>query len=234
VWYSRYFFPSAGAHRKEGSQWASASGLRNGTSAVTRCANLTLGQKLIVKKIIPADFGGGRTLQQHTNNPFIELGWLQVLLGDRGGATEVERRAGGEQYRKINLFITVYYGVYYGLLRILRNFIMEITVPLQGNLFNLKRLSQIRPENPTFGGNQSKSGPFLLRILRNIMDITDFFFDGILRKITVRNVSPHPGERGLQTPGRKICKNPPILYTLCSWKSFNLYVEVYPRSSVGK
>ncbi len=81
----------------------------------------------------------------------------------------------GEHYGKIKLFITVYYGVYYGLLRILRTFITEITVLLQGNLFTLEKLSQIRPKTPTFVENRPKSGPFcygyygILRILRNFL-----------------------------------------------------------------
>ena len=44
------------------------------------------------------------------------------------------KQGGGNITVKKNLFITVYYGVYYGLLRILRTFITEITVLLQGNL----------------------------------------------------------------------------------------------------
>ncbi len=58
---------------------------------------------------------------------------------------------------EIKLLITVYYSVYCSLLQ---NFITEITVLLQGNLFTLKRLSQIGPENPSFGGNRPKLGPF--------------------------------------------------------------------------
>jgi hypothetical protein len=48
----------------------------------------------------------------------------------------------------------------YGLLRILRTFIMEITVLLQGNLFTLKRLSQIGPKTLLLGEIGQKPGPF--------------------------------------------------------------------------
>ncbi len=51
---------------------------------------------------------------------------------------------------------------------------------LQGNVFTLKRLSQIAPENPTFGENRSKSGPFILRILR-IFFIAEYY--GKLRTV---------------------------------------------------
>ncbi len=84
----------------------------------------------------------------------------------------------GETLQKNELF---YYGVYYGLLRILQTFITEIMVLLQGNLFTLKRLSQIEPENPTIRENRKKIGTFLLRILQNITDITNFL---LLRNIT--------------------------------------------------
>ncbi len=61
----------------------------------------------------------------------------------------------GKYYGKIELCITVYYGVYYSLLRILQSVTPEIAVPLQGNWFTLRRLSQI--------------GTFLLRMLRNFL-----------------------------------------------------------------
>ncbi len=74
----------------------------------------------------------------------------------------------GKHYGKIKLFITVYYGVYYGLLQILRAFITEITVFLQGNLFTLEKRSQIRPKTPYF----------LWKIAQNqdlfITDITEY------------------------------------------------------------
>jgi hypothetical protein len=40
-------------------------------------------------------------------------------------------------------------------------------VLLQGNLFTLERLNQIRPKKPYFWGKLPKIGTFLLRILRN-------------------------------------------------------------------
>jgi hypothetical protein len=62
--------------------------------------------------------------------------------------------SGGEHNGKIKLFDTVYYGAYYGLLWVLHNFITEITVLLQGNLFTLEKLSQLGPKTPTFGENR--------------------------------------------------------------------------------
>ncbi len=47
--------------------------------------------------------------------------------------------------------ISDYYGVYYSLLRILQTFIAEITVHLQGNLFNLKDFAK-SDLKPLFGG----------------------------------------------------------------------------------
>ncbi len=86
--------------------------------------------------------------------------------------------------------------LYYRLLLCLLRFITditefyygEITVLLQGNLFTLERLSQIRPITPTFEENHPKLGFFLLRILRNITDITEFFiteYYGKLRSVTI-------------------------------------------------
>ncbi len=78
----------------------------------------------------------------------------------------------------------VYYGVYYGLFRILRTFIMEITVLLQGNLFTLERLSQIRPKTPTFVENRPKSGYF-------ITDITEYY--GYFGFFLLRNITENYG-----------------------------------------
>ncbi len=88
-----------------------------------------------------------------------------VKLADVGGAVEGPRKEpvlnrGGGDIMERQIFITVYYSVYLGLLWILRTFNTEITVLLQRNLFTLKILSQIRPENPTVGENRPNLGPF--------------------------------------------------------------------------
>jgi hypothetical protein len=58
--------------------------------------------------------------------------------------------------------------IYYGLLRILQTFITEITVLLQGYLFNLKRLSQNRARKPYFWGEIGQNRDLL------ITDISEF------------------------------------------------------------
>ncbi len=85
----------------------------------------------------------------------------------------------------------VYYGVYYGLLRILRTFIKEIMVLLQVNWIILKRLSQIGPKDPTFGGEigQNRNLFYYYYGYYGILQILHHFYC-VLRKITVRNVPP--------------------------------------------
>ncbi len=76
----------------------------------------------------------------------------------------------------------MYYSVYYGVLRILRNFITEITV-----LF--KNFAKSGPKTVLLG-------EIGLNLDLFITDITEYyryygiFYYGILQKITIRNVSP--------------------------------------------
>ncbi len=65
--------------------------------------------------------------------------------------------SGGKYYRNKNLFITEYYGVYYGILRILRTFITDITVLFLRNLLALEQGPQKRPENPLNMGKIGKN-----------------------------------------------------------------------------
>ncbi len=97
----------------------------------------------------------------------------------------------GETLRKNKLFLTDYFGVYYVLLRILRNLITEIAVLYKGICLLGKNLAESGPNTlllEKIGQNRD--------LFFSLPDITEYFgyygifYYGILRKITVRNVFP--------------------------------------------
>ncbi len=96
---------------------------------------------------------------------------------------------GGRYYGNGKFLLRVFITVYYGLLRILRSFITDVTGLSLRILLTLNQDTKKSLETLTFEKNLEKSSQF-------ITDITEYYgyygnrYYGILRNITDRNISP--------------------------------------------